>query len=71
NAWDAFWSNATAPNGAGLEDDYAQMWEAVAAYFNGNPGVVGFEIMNEPYPGALWPTVLGSTAFDAQNLTPF
>jgi len=33
--------------------------------------VVGFELMNEPYPGALWPTVLGSPAFDAADLTPF
>jgi len=71
NAWNAFWSNAAAPNGVGLENDYAQMWEAVAAYFDGNPDVVGFEIMNEPYPGGLWPTVLGSPAFDAQDLTPF
>ncbi|KAA8957727.1 cellulase family glycosylhydrolase, partial [Mycobacterium sp.] len=72
NAWDAFWSNATAPNGVGLENDYAQMWEAVAAYFDGNPDVVGFEIMNEPWPGLMSvPTVLGSPAFDAQDLTPF
>ncbi|KAA8942951.1 MAG: cellulase family glycosylhydrolase, partial [Mycobacterium sp.] len=40
HAWDAFWSNAAAPNGVGLENDYAQMWEAVAAYFDGNPDVV-------------------------------
>ena len=71
-AWDAFWSNADAPNGLGLEDDYAQMVETVASDFNGDPGVIGFEIMNEPYPGSqLLPTVLGSPFFDTEELNPF
>ncbi|MGH3560712.1 MAG: glycoside hydrolase family 5 protein, partial [Mycobacterium sp.] len=72
HAWDAFWSNADAPNGVGLENSYAQMWEAVANYFKGNPDVVGYEIMNEPWPGSqALPTVFGSPFFDAQQLTPF
>ncbi|GFG72875.1 cellulase family glycosylhydrolase [Mycobacterium botniense] len=71
-AFDAFWSNASAPNGVGLEDNYAQMYEVVADYFNGNPDVVGFEIMNEPSPGFMdLPILLGSRAFDTQDLTPF
>lgn len=72
HAWDAFWSNADAPNGVGLENSYAQMLEHTAAYFNGNPDVVGFEIMNEPGVGdQLLPIILGSSHFDAQELTPF
>ncbi|WP_407688842.1 cellulase family glycosylhydrolase [Mycobacterium sp. HUMS_1102779] len=72
HAWDAFWSNAAAPNGLGLEDNYAQMAEYVANNFNGNPDVAGIEIMNEPEPGAQWPlAVLGDPFFEQQQLTPF
>ncbi|KAA8954833.1 cellulase family glycosylhydrolase, partial [Mycobacterium sp.] len=71
-AWSAFFANADAPNGIGLENEYAQMWEYVANYFNGNPDIVGYEIMDEPWAGLSWPlTVLGSPAFGAQQLTPF
>uniref|UniRef100_UPI0031D71F79 cellulase family glycosylhydrolase n=1 Tax=Mycobacterium sp. TaxID=1785 RepID=UPI0031D71F79 len=72
HAWDAFWANADAPNGVGLENDYAQMWEYVANYFKANPDVAGFELMNEPWPGEQFlPTLLGSPIFDSQQLTPF
>ena len=71
-AWDSFWTNADAPNGVGLEDNYSQMLEYVANAFNGNPDVAGFELMNEPSPGSqLLPTLLGSSFFDSQQLTPF
>ena len=76
NAWDAFWSNAADPNGVGLENDYAQMWEYVANYFSGNPDIksdiAGYEIMNEPWPGSQTVgAVLGDPFFGAQQLTPF
>jgi endoglycosylceramidase len=71
-AWDAFWSNAQAPDGAGLETHYAQTLEHVANYFKGNPDVIGYEVMNEPWPGSPWlPTLFGSPAFGTQELTPF
>jgi endoglycosylceramidase len=71
-AVDSFWSNADAPNGVGLEDDYAQMLEYVANAFNGNPDVAGIEIMNEPSPGSqTLPVLFGSPFFDTQELTPF
>jgi len=71
-AWESFWTNVDAPNGVGLEDNYSQMLEYVANAFNGNPDVVGFELMNEPSPGSqLLPTLLGSSFFDSQQLTPF
>jgi endoglycosylceramidase len=48
------------------------MWEVVANYFKGDPDVLGYEIMNEPWPGSQWlPTVLGSPGFGTQTLTPF
>ena len=72
-AWDSFWSNADAPNGIGLENNYSQMLEYVGNAFNGNSNVAGFELMNEPSPGVstFLPTLLGSPFFDSQQLTPF
>jgi endoglycosylceramidase len=71
-AWDSFWSNADAPNGIGLEDNYAQMVEYLANAFNGNNDVAGFEVMNEPSAGSqTLSTLFGSSFFDSQELTPF
>ncbi|MGH3562149.1 MAG: cellulase family glycosylhydrolase, partial [Mycobacterium sp.] len=47
-----------------------------ADYFNGNPDlksdIVGYEIMDEPWPGFSWPLIpLGSPFFGEQQLTPF
>jgi endoglycosylceramidase len=51
-AYDNFWANAPGPNGTGLQDWYAGAWQHVAAYFRGNPGVLGYDIYNEPFPGS-------------------
>jgi len=72
HAWDAFWSNAEAPDGIGLQNHYAQMWQHVANYFKDDPAVVGYELMNEPWPGSSWlSTIFGNSYFEAQQLTPF
>ena len=70
-AFDAFWSNAPAPNGIGLQDNYALAWQHVASYFRDNTSVIGYDIMNEPFPGSSWPAALfGSPFFEKQQLTP-
>lgn len=70
-AWDNFWNNSKASNGLGLQDNYAATWQYVAAAFAGNNAVIGFDIMNEPFPGTSWlPTLLGSPFFAYQELTP-
>src|SRR5581483_5346162 len=71
HAWDAFWGNASAPNGIGLEDNYAQAWETVASSLSGNSNVIGYDIMNEPFPGSSFlPTLLGIPFFGTQQLAP-
>jgi len=45
-----FWANASV-DGEGLQDWYAGAWRHVAAYFNGNPDVLGYDLFNEPVPG--------------------
>ena len=70
-AWDAFWNNTNASDSVGLEDHYAQTWENVASTFAGNPAVVGYELMNEPWPGTSWgATLLGGPFFANQQLVP-
>ena len=71
HAWDSFWSNASAPDGLGLQDHYAQTWESIASYFSGNPAVIGYDVMNEPFPGSTWPAALiGIPFFGNQQLAP-
>jgi len=53
-AWNAFWRDAPAPDGIGLQDHYSRAWAHVAAFFRGNPGVFGYEVLNEPWPGIVW-----------------
>ncbi len=71
HAWDAFWGNADAPNGIGLQDNYALVWQHVASYFSGNSAVIGYDIMNEPMAGSTYPVALfGGSFFATQQLTP-
>ncbi len=51
NALDHFWANAPAPDGSGLQDHYARAWRAVAARFAHEPTILGYDLMNEPFPG--------------------
>ncbi len=53
-AFDHFWDNDPGPGGVGLQDRYAGAWAHVAAFFKGNPGVLGHELFNEPWPGTTW-----------------
>lgn len=48
---DHFWQNAPAPDGVGLQDHYATVWQRVAQRFRDEPAVVGYDLMNEPFPG--------------------
>ena len=74
NAWDEFWLNAKAPDGIGLQVHYANAWAHVAARFRAAPSVLGYEVMNEPWPGAQYASCLapaiGCPLFD-NTLTKF
>jgi endoglycosylceramidase len=72
-AFDHFWNNdpaqtTTFTDTIGLQDRYAAAWRHVAARFRGNPNVLGYELLNEPWPGTTWQTCannLGCPVFDA------
>ena len=63
-----FWDDVPGPDGRGLQEHYAEAWQRVAALFATDTSVLGYEIMNEPYPGK-YP--LFTTDFETQALAPF
>ncbi|HVV74729.1 MAG TPA: cellulase family glycosylhydrolase [Mycobacteriales bacterium] len=48
----AFWSDLPAPDGVGLQEHYAHVLAALAKRFAHDPAVAGYDLMNEPEPGA-------------------
>jgi len=67
-AFDHFWANDPGPGGVGLQDRYAAAWRHVAERFRDNPHVLGYDLLNEPWPGTAWQQCAnpaGCPAFDA------
>jgi endoglycosylceramidase len=74
HAFDHFWENSPGPGGVGLQDRYAAAWAHVAQLFKGDRSVLGYELMNEPWPGTVWPSCVSTSGcpnFDEGSLTPF
>src|SRR5208283_3644550 len=57
-AMDNFYANRQGPGGVGLQDRYARAWRRVAEHFAGNPTVIGYDLMNEPFAGSLVPQAM-------------
>ncbi|MEA2429787.1 MAG: endoglycosylceramidase [Thermoleophilaceae bacterium] len=53
-AFDHFWANDPGPGGVGLQDRYAAAWRHVADRFRNNRYVLGYDLLNEPWPGTAW-----------------
>jgi endoglycosylceramidase len=60
-AFDAFWGNTT-----GLYPKYLAAWDTMIARFVDTPGVVGFEVINEPASGTE-----SEGSFESTTLTAF
>ena len=69
-AFDNFWANA-AVDGQGLQDWYAAAVAHVAAYFNGNPDVLGYDVFNEPDPGTTIAACAAGCPVQDATLTAF
>ncbi len=50
-AFDNFWSNRKV-NGRGLQEYYAACWTHIVEKLGNKPAVIGFDVMNEPFPGS-------------------
>jgi endoglycosylceramidase len=71
-AFEHVWASSPAPDGVGLQDHYVQGMVRVAERFAGNPWVLGYEVMNEPWPGATWqPCLMGCPDLEQNLLAPF
>ena len=74
-AFENFWANRAGPNGIGLQEYFVQGVEAIVQRFADEPLVMGTELMNEPWSGAIWaPCVepgVGCPDLEQQLLAPF
>jgi endoglycosylceramidase len=52
-ALDNFWANAPAPDGVGVQEHYARAWAHLAHRYADESTVIGYDIMNEPFPGSM------------------
>ncbi len=67
-AFDHFWANDVGPSGHRLQADDVEILARVAKRLASQPRLLGFEVMNEPWPGTVWPTcftpLVGCPLFD-------
>jgi endoglycosylceramidase len=57
-AFDHLWANSIGSDGKPLQTDDAAILAHVARALNGLPGLLGYEILNEPWPGSSYPTCI-------------
>ena len=50
--YDNFWANRRGPGGVGVQTRYAAAGRHVAARVRAQRGVMGYDLMNEPFPGS-------------------
>ena len=53
-AFDSFWGNEPGPESIGIQDRVGTMMAALADSVADNPGVLGYDLINEPWPGTVW-----------------
>jgi endoglycosylceramidase len=55
NTWDNLYANTAYPDSVGLEDRYAQAWIHVVNYLKNTPGLIAYDMLNEPSTGNIPP----------------
>ncbi|MEP6626077.1 MAG: cellulase family glycosylhydrolase, partial [Acidimicrobiia bacterium] len=71
-AFDNFWANAPGPDGIGIQQHYAEAVHSIAAAVASEPYVLGYDLMNEPWPGTNWSSCIsGCPDLEASLITPF
>jgi endoglycosylceramidase len=62
HAFDHFFAND-----GGLQDRYAAAWAHVAQRFRDAPNVLGYDLLNEPWPGTSWQDCINPTGCPAND----
>lgn len=73
-AFDNLYANEAYPDSIGLTDHLSRVWQHVIAYFKGTPGIIAYDVFNEPEAGTQTNTCnnpAGCPIFDTQTLAPF
>jgi len=71
-AFDNFWENRPGPDGVPLQEHYATAVQAVAAAVADEPRILGYDLMNEPWPGTVYqPCQTGCPDIEQARLVPF
>eukprot|EP01083_Nonionella_stella_P071620 192504_1 len=67
SAFQALYSNAT------LQQAFGDYWAELTKSFKSTPGIVGFELFNEPWAGDIYkdPSLMWPGKADSKNLAPF
>ncbi|MDQ3987341.1 MAG: cellulase family glycosylhydrolase [Actinomycetota bacterium] len=67
--FDNLWDNT-----ADLHDEYRDAWKHVVVRFKDEPNVIGYDLLNEPWPGSQTESCAnpqGCPVFDTEKLQPF
>lgn len=51
-AFDNFWLNRPASDGVGIKTRYINLWKYISKRYSKDPYVIGYDVMNEPFPGS-------------------
>jgi endoglycosylceramidase len=73
-AWEHFWADDEGPDGVGVQTHFHEAVRATAERFASAPNVIGYEAINEPFPGADYQACLtaeGCGELEAERITPF
>jgi endoglycosylceramidase len=74
-AFQSFWNDQAGPGGVPLQDRYAAMATALTGRFADEQAVLGYDLLNEPWPGTTWLPCTAAPAgcpdLDRQELDPF
>lgn len=73
-AFDNLWTNESDAAGRPLQSSFAAMWRRIAARFRDRDHLLGYNLLNEPWPGSQYPSCVsnaGCPGFDTQFLEPF
>lgn len=65
-AFDNLWANTPGVGDVPLQERVAAIFEAFAARARHRPGILGYDLLNEPWPGRIWE----ACAYDVANGCP-